>query len=193
MERDGVATVAYEYDPDTGLLSAKHFLSQGGEEVRSERWQHDAIGRATHEVHTDAASEDTQAYRFYYDGATPAQLTASDSPGLLTAVTGEGYTKVFAHRADGKIVRSTLTLDGWRTVETEVVRYAENDEIAEETTTVKDGSGQVLSAVTKRYGWDTHGALSTMHVNGQPLASWLGRTRHRFLISRGVKWTHRKC
>ncbi|WP_437913736.1 RHS repeat-associated core domain-containing protein [Sorangium sp. So ce302] len=172
MERDGIATVAYEYDPDTGLLVAKHFLSQGGEEVRSERWQHDAIGRATHEVHTDAASGDTQTYRFYYDGATPDQPAANDSPGLLTAVTGEGYTKLFAHRADGQIVRSTLTLDGWRTVETEVVRYAENDEIAEETTTVKDGSGQVLSAVTKRYGWTTYGALSTMRVNGQPLATF---------------------
>ncbi|WP_437913731.1 RHS repeat-associated core domain-containing protein [Sorangium sp. So ce302] len=172
VERDGIATVAYEYDPDTGLLVAKHFLSQGGEEVRSERWQHDAIGRATHEVHTDAASGDTQTYRFYYDGATPDQPAANDSPGLLTAVTGEGYTKLFAHRADGKIVRSTLTLAGWRTVETEVVRYTENDEIAEETTTVKDGSGQVLSAVTKRYGWTTYGALSSMRVNGQPLATF---------------------
>ncbi|WP_437576749.1 RHS repeat-associated core domain-containing protein [Sorangium sp. So ce887] len=172
VERDGVATVAYEYDSGTGLLSAKHFLSPDGEEVRSERWHHDAIGRATHEVHTDAASGDTQTYRFYYDGATPAQPTASDSPGLLTAVTGEGFTKEYEHRADGKVLRSTLRLDGWRTVETEVVRYAENDEMAEETTTVKDGSGQVLSAVTKRYGWDAHGRLSTLHVNGQPVASF---------------------
>ncbi|KYF64071.1 hypothetical protein BE11_19010, partial [Sorangium cellulosum] len=77
VERDGIATVAYEYDPETGLLSAKRFLSPDGEEVRSERWQHDAIGRATHEVHTDAASGDTQTYRFYYDGATPDQPAAS--------------------------------------------------------------------------------------------------------------------
>ncbi|XXX76291.1 RHS repeat-associated core domain-containing protein [Sorangium sp. So ce134] len=172
VARDGIATVEYAYDGDTGLLTAKRLLSPEDEEVRSVSWEHDAIGRATHEVHTDAVSGATQTYRFYYDGATPERPTASDSPGLLTAVTGEGFTKEYEHRADGKVVRSTLRLDGWRTVETEVVRYAENDEMAEETTTVTDGSGQVLSAVTKRHGWDAHGRLSTLDVNGQPLASF---------------------
>ncbi|WP_437779221.1 RHS repeat-associated core domain-containing protein [Sorangium sp. So ce1097] len=179
VARDGIATVEYEYDAATGLLSAKHFLSPQGDEVRSVSWEHDAIGRATHEVHTDAVSGATQTYRFYYDGATPEHPEASDSPGLLTAVTGEGYTKEYEHRADGKLLRSALTLDGWRTVEREVVRYAENDEMAEETTTVRDNGGRVLSAVTRRHGWDAHGRLSTVHVNGQPLATFRYDARGR--------------
>lgn len=172
VERDGIATVEYEYEPETGLLSTKGFLSPLGGEVRSVSRLYDAIGRVTHEIHADALTGETQTYEFYYDGATPEQPEANDAPGLLTAVTGEGYTKRFEHRADGRVVRSTLVLDGWRTVESEVQRYAENDEVAEETTTVRDGSGQVLSTVTKRYGWDSYGRLSTLHINGQPLATF---------------------
>ncbi|KYF80786.1 hypothetical protein BE11_13500, partial [Sorangium cellulosum] len=85
VARDGIATVEYEYDGETGLLTAKHLLSPEDEAVRSVSWEHDAIGRATHEVHTDLVSGAMQTYRFYYDGATPERPTASDSPGLLTA------------------------------------------------------------------------------------------------------------
>ncbi|WP_224248001.1 RHS repeat-associated core domain-containing protein [Hyalangium gracile] len=170
VERDGIATVEYQYAPTTGLLSTKRFLTPQASLARTESYQYDAIGRRTHTVHTDTASGATQTYRFYFDGATPAQPTNTSWPGFLTAITGEGYTKLLQYRMDGTLLKTTFTLDGWRTVETQST-YAEGSSVLQESATLKDGNGQALGTTTKTYAWDAYGRVSAISLNGQPWAS----------------------
>ncbi|SEL59920.1 RHS repeat-associated core domain-containing protein [Stigmatella aurantiaca] len=170
VERDGIATVAYQYAPTTGLLSTKLFLTPQDSLVRTESYQYDAIGRRTHTVHADAASGATQTYRFYFDGASPSQPTNTTWPGFLTAITGEGYTKLLQYRMDGSLLKSTFTLHGWRTVETQST-YAEGGAASLESATLKDSNGQFLSATTRAYAWDSYGRIKAIRLNGQPWAT----------------------
>ncbi|QSQ22843.1 hypothetical protein JY651_48430 [Pyxidicoccus parkwayensis] len=169
VERDGVANVDFEYAPGTWLISARRFRTPANALVRSEGYQYDAAGRRTVITHT-LAGGGVKTYQLYYDGASPAQPTNTSWPGLLTATAGDGYTKLLQYRPDGTLSRSTLTITGWRTVET-AFTYAESGDVKLEVTQVKDGSGNVLSTTSIGSGWDAYGRLSTMTLNGQPWAS----------------------
>jgi RHS repeat-associated protein len=171
VEREGVAAVEYEYDSVTGLLRFQDFLSAEGVAQRSEEWTYDAIGRKTAELHTDLETGEAQQYRFFYDGATPDAPAQRTHLGVLSAVEGDGYRKTFEYRADGEPSRRVLRLDGWRTVETSFT-YAEDNEVAEETTSVRDADGVLLSTSSKQQAWDAYGRLSAVRLNGTGLATF---------------------
>jgi RHS repeat-associated protein len=178
VARDGVANIDYEYSPGTWLVAAKRFRTPSNVLVRSESYQYDAIGRRTVLTHAKAGGE-VKTYQLYYDGAWPGQPSDTSWPGLLTGTSGEGYTKRLQYRADGTLARTTLSLTGWRTVETEL-SYADSGEVSLEVTRVKDTNGNVLSATSVGSGWDVYGRLSGLTLNGQPWATVhynaLGRT-----------------
>ncbi|MCE9667695.1 hypothetical protein LY474_07695 [Myxococcus stipitatus] len=169
VERDGVAKVDFEYTPGTWLVSAKRFRTPFNTLVRSESYQYDGAGRRTLISHANA-SGGVKQFRLYHDGATPSAPGDTSLPGLLTATSGDGYTKRLEYRADGLLAKTTLTLAGWRTVETEVA-YTENGEVDTEVTRVKDASGSVLSTTTLGYDWDAWGRMSALTLDGQPWAS----------------------
>jgi len=169
VERDGVANVDYQYTPGTWLVSAKQFRTTGNTLVRGESYQYDGIGRRTGLTHTSATGG-VKSYQLYYDGASPAAPANTSAPGLLTATSGDGYTKKMEYRTDGTLSKSTLQLSGWRTVESELT-YAESGEVSQEVTRVKDAGGAVLSTTTLGYAWDAWGRMSALTRNGQPWAS----------------------
>ncbi len=169
--REDIATVEYTYTPGTGQLEGKRFLSPAGQPMRAEAYAYDGLGRKKVETHTDLTTGASLAYRFHYDGATPAAPTLRTDVGLLTAVEGEGFLKTFSYYPDGKTWQRTVQLNGWRTVET-TWTYADNDDVAQATTTVRDAAGFVLSVSTQKQGWDTFGRLHTLHLDGQPLATF---------------------
>ncbi|EPX55090.1 hypothetical protein D187_009596 [Cystobacter fuscus DSM 2262] len=171
VTREGLATLVHEYEPVTGLLRSRRFLSAQGVAQRSESWTYDAIGRKSVEEHTDLLQGAVQHYRFFYDGATPDQPGRRTYLGELSAVQGEGYLKTFDYRADGKLSRYVLRLDGWRTVESEFT-YADNGEARQTTTSVWDATGGLLSVSSKEHRWDAHGRLSEVWLNGYPLATF---------------------
>src|SRR5262249_45659946 len=111
----------------------------------------------------------TQTYVYYYDGATPAAPDVQTDHGLLTAVVGNGYTKLLAYRPDGKLTRRTLSLMGWRTAVTDI-DYADSDAPREESITITDGQEQPRSRSTHRYRWNELGQLAGVQLNGADLA-----------------------
>ncbi|OJH38634.1 hypothetical protein BON30_20570 [Cystobacter ferrugineus] len=169
--REDIATVDYTYAPGTGLLEGKRFLSPAGQPMREEAYAYDGIGRKTVETHTDPTAGTSLAYRFHYDGATPAQPSLRTDVGMLTAVEGDGFVKTFSYYPDGKEWHRTVQLNGWRTVET-TWTYADNGDVAQASTAVRDSAGLLLSSTTLEHGWDTFGRLHTLHLNGQPLATF---------------------
>jgi RHS repeat-associated protein len=170
VERDAVANVEFEYKPTTWLVSEKRFLTPANTLVRAESYQYDALGRRTLITHTKAAGGGTQTYQLYYDGASPAQPGNTSWPGLLTATVGDGYTKRMEYRVDGTLLKTTLSLTGWRTVEG-ALTYAEGGDVEQEWVTVKDGNGQLLHSTSVGYAWDAHGRMSGLLLDGQPWAS----------------------
>jgi len=179
--REGIAIVDIAYDALSGLPASKTFSSPGGAARRTVSWTYDSIGRVTCEQHRDALSGATKAYLSYYDGATPANPTARTLPGLLTAVTGDGYTKQLEYRVDGALARRTIVLAGWRTVET-TIGYVESGAVGARKVRVLDGAGTPVAVHDWTYGFDTAGRLASVRLNGAPLAS-LGYDANGLLTS----------
>ncbi|MFY0582088.1 RHS repeat domain-containing protein [Cystobacter fuscus] len=171
VTREGLAGLVHEYEPVTGLLRSRRFLSAQGVAQRLESWTYDAIGRKSVEEHTDLIQGAVQHYRFFYDGATPDEPGRRTYLGELSAVQGEGYLKTFDYRADGKLSRYVLRLDGWRTVASEFT-YADNGEARQTTTSVWEANGGLLSVSSNEHRWDAHGRLSEVWLNGYPLATF---------------------
>ena len=138
VERDGVATLEFVYAPVTGFLQQKRFVGSTGTLRRTVTLIRDAIGRIEREDHTDATTGVTKSFRFYYDGATPEDPTATNARGLVTAVTGDGYIKRFAYRGDGRIVQRTLELGTWRRIVTDLA-FAEDGSTSGQTVSVYSG------------------------------------------------------
>ncbi|WP_143177394.1 polymorphic toxin-type HINT domain-containing protein [Cystobacter ferrugineus] len=171
VTREGLAELLYEYEPVTGLLRSRRFLSAQGVAQRLEAWTYDSIGRKSVEEHTDLLQGTVQHYRFFYDGATPDEPGRRTHLGELSAVQGDGYLKTFDYRADGKLSRYVLRLDGWRTVESEFT-YADNGEARLTATSVRDATGGLLSVSSREHRWDAYGRLSEVWLNGYPLATF---------------------
>ncbi|MFP2925664.1 polymorphic toxin-type HINT domain-containing protein [Pyxidicoccus sp. 3LG] len=170
LERQDVARVEYAYAPVTGLMNLKRFTTPAGASVRQVAFAHDSVGRLATETHSDATS--SLVYRYYRDGATPSQPAAVTTRGFVTAVEGPGYVKLTDYREDGRPVSRTLSLTGWRKVETQL-GYADSGEVASEATSVWDLQGTtptLLASNTRQHRWDVHGRLSESWLNGQLLA-----------------------
>ncbi|WP_163996153.1 RHS repeat-associated core domain-containing protein [Pyxidicoccus caerfyrddinensis] len=171
VERDGIANIDFEYAPGTWLVTAKRFRTPSNTLVRSEGYQYDAVGRRTVLTHT-AAGGGVKTYQLYYDGAFSGQPSDTSWPGLLTGASGEGYTKRLQYRPNGTLSKTTLSLAGWRTVETDL-SYAESGEVELEVTRVKDGGGNLLTTTSLGSSWDAYGRMSALTLDGQPWASVL--------------------
>ncbi|MFP2925371.1 RHS repeat-associated core domain-containing protein [Pyxidicoccus sp. 3LG] len=171
VERTDSAIIDYSYEPATGALTRKDFRTPAGVLARTVSWTHDGLGRVREELHTDVASGTTLSFRYYYDGATPAAPQAHDTPGLLTAVEGDGYVKELRYRADGQLRLKRLTFPGWRTVETEVVRL-DSGEVGEQTVRVLDAQGALLSSSTQEFLRDAWGRPSGLGLDGASFATF---------------------
>ncbi|MFE8604556.1 RHS repeat-associated core domain-containing protein [Archangium violaceum] len=169
LQRQGVASVEYVYAPTTGLLSLKRYASPADAVLRQVAFGYDSVGRIATETHSDSSGSPAQVYRYYRDGATPSQPELKTARGLVTAIEGEGYLKLFEYRADTSLERSILQLTGWRTVETQLA-YTDSGEVKSEMTSVLAADGSLLSTTTKGWRWDTYGRLSELWLNGVPVA-----------------------
>jgi RHS repeat-associated protein len=170
VEREGIATVDITYEATTGLLASKRHLSPSNVLVRSVAMAYDGIGRPKVEPHTDGLNGATRVFTYFYDGATPAAPSTRTTLGFLTAVTGSGYSKLFEYRADGLLVRRTLTLNGWRTVET-VLQYLESGTLGSRTVTIRDPGGVLLATSSIARSYDSSGRLSSLRLGGASLAT----------------------
>ncbi|MCP3139884.1 hypothetical protein LXT23_21405 [Pyxidicoccus sp. QH1ED-7-1] len=151
-------------------MDLKRFTTPAGASVRQVAFAHDSAGRLTTETHSDGTG--SVVYRYYRDGATPSQPTVVTTKGFVTAVEGPGYAKLTEYRADGRPVRRTLSLTGWRKVETQL-GYSDGGEVASESTSVWELQGvtpTLQSSTTRQHRWDVHGRLSESWLNGQLLA-----------------------
>jgi YD repeat-containing protein len=178
ISRDGIARIARTYvaigGGTTDLVATQSFasapVSGASVPVRSIAWTYDASGRKVTEKHTDVASAASSTFTYFYDGATPAAPTARTALGLLTAVTGDGYSKMFLYRADGQVTHRDVTLTGFRTIATDIA-YREDGTRRDETVTVKDSTGKVVQTSVHRQDVDAFGRPSSTSVNGALLAA----------------------
>lgn len=167
--REGLAKIGIGYDSTSGLPTVKHLSSPAGELQQSVSWTYDAIGRVLEELHADASG--TKTYSSYWDGATPTAPAANSSPGLLTAVTGDGYVKLLEYRVDGALTKRTVSLAGWRSIETSF-GYLSSGDIGSRATRVLDGNGTELSRSDWGYRFDTNGRPWLVTLNGAELVRY---------------------
>jgi RHS repeat-associated protein len=157
VEREGIATVEYAFSSVTGLLDQKRFLSPAGSLRRILSVVRDGIGRVTQEVHGDAVTGGTKTFRYYFDGATPENPSATSAAGLLTAVVGDGYVKRFEYRVDGSIARRTLEIGTWRKIVTDL-SYNEAGEPSGQAVSVFSGP-TLLIASSMADAYDANGRV----------------------------------
>jgi RHS repeat-associated protein len=170
VEREGIATVEYAYDPATGLLREKRFLNPGGLARRTVALTRDAVGRVTGELHTDLTSGTTKRFRYYFDGSTPESPSSSSAAGLLSAVAGEGFVKRFEYSPDGNVTRRTVEIGTWRKVVTEL-RYDEAGDPSGQTVAVYAGPTRLLTTARDQRH-DAYGRVAATLLGGATLATY---------------------
>ena len=170
VARDGAAAVRSEYEPATGLLTRKTYLSPAGVPQRKVDFTYDGIGRLKQATHVDLAVGGTKVFSYFYDGATPVAPLAKGIVGFLSGVTGDGFSKTLDNRVDGKLLKRVVRLGDWRTVET-AWGYIEGGQAGARQTRVSDGAGTLLSSTTEESRYDAYGRLQTLRLNGAPLAT----------------------
>jgi RHS repeat-associated protein len=171
VERTGVATLLYRYDPESGLVTEKTFTSPAGEAARRIGYRYDGVGRLISETHTALPDGASQSFAYFYDGATPEAPALRATPGLLTAVTGDRYSRHVTYRGDGRPVTVRVDLGAWRQVE-DSLQYGDDDGVSGTTRVVRDGATQeellrVSSSVTR----DAYGRSSGQTLDGSTLAT----------------------
>ena len=182
VTRDGIASIAYTYvtvpgaAPTTSdLVETQTFASapSSGAPVpqRQVSMRYDAAGRKQVETHRDLALGTQKGFSYFYDGATPANLSNTSARGLVTAITGDGYAKTFAYRADGKPMRRTIDLTGWRTVSTDFA-YRDDGSVRDQNVTVVDPAGSVVASSVRHHDVDAYGRVAQTTLNGAPLLSF---------------------
>ncbi len=170
VEREGIATVEYAYDAVTGLLREKKFISPGGTLRRTVTLVRDGIGRVEREIDTDVASGGSKTFRYYFDGATPENPSATNAIGLLTAVSGDGYVKRLEYRDDAKITKRTVDIGDWRRIVTSVL-YNEAGEPAGQSVSVSSGA-TLLIATSMADQYDMNGRLQTTTFGANSTATY---------------------
>lgn len=168
--RDGVARILHEYSATTGLLARTTYSTPSGAAMRRVDYSYDAIGRRTAAAHTDLVAGGSKTYRFFYDGATPDTPEARTDLGQLSAVTGDGFSKVFTHRADGLLLSRTTAITGFPAVRVDLT-YFEDGAPRSQSTTLLDERGVVLSRSKRASEVDDFGRLSQVTLNGALLAT----------------------
>ena len=177
VERDGVASVEDVFDATSGLPTERRYFTHAEARpanalVRTVRFTYDAIGRVTQEKHVDAIGGGTKVFTSYYDGATPSAPSARTTLGLQSAVAGDGFSKTFEYRPDGKILRRVVQLGSWRSVET-MWNYLEGGVAGGQRVRVFDGAGQLLVSTAQTELYDAYGRVQFLTLNGPTLASYL--------------------
>jgi len=169
VSRSGIGTIDYSYDATTGLLSTTKYSGNDGQLQRQSTFRYDSVGRKRTRV--DALASGTSlTFEWFYDGATPSAPTSQSTPGLLTAIAGDGFVKLFTYRADGRLATQITQLVGWRTVETDLA-YAENGASKGHTTTVRDATDAVLWTTQIADSYDAYGRVSAVTLGGSNLAT----------------------
>jgi RHS repeat-associated protein len=176
VARDGVATLAYTYDPATGLLKERDTVAAAGTPTAGTIWeraeyQYDGVGRISRETDVDSASGASKTFQYYYDGASPANPGATNALGLLTAVVGDRYTRTMTYRADGAETSRVVSIDGWRTIENDAL-FDEDGTIRQTTLRISDGSGNLLATDVSTSTRDAYGRLVATQRDGFPFASY---------------------
>ncbi|GHG73885.1 FG-GAP-like repeat-containing protein [Comamonas sp. JC664] len=170
LVREGVASIEYAYSPTTGLLMLKRMGAPTGAVHRQTTFVHDAVGRLVRETHEDFVGSAPQEYRYYWDGTSPDFPHLPSTLGLVSAIEGDGYTKLMNYHPDGKLSQRTLRLHGWYTLEW-LFTYADNGEVRSETSKIwSPHGGPLVSSKTKLWHWNTQGQLSELWMEGQPMA-----------------------
>ena len=158
IHRDGIASVIYKYAPVTGLLQERIYSAPGTADggQRSEVYAYDLQGRIIATTHTNLRTWKTQVFRSFYDGATPNEPQRRGAFGFLTATDGDGFTKIWTHRPDGKVSTQTLTLEGWRVV-TSAASYADDGAVRSRDILISDARGTPLHHVHETMLRDAYG------------------------------------
>jgi RHS repeat-associated protein len=170
VARGGIATVVTAYDVN-GRIASKTWQTPGGAAVRTVAFAYDSAGRCTLRTHTDVATGHTQTFQFYYDGATPSAPTAIVDRGFLSAVAGNGWSKLLGYRPDGSVSTRSLTLNGWRTVQAQL-SYFDDGTVRDHLTTVLDATGTPLSTTDLAIQVDANGRLTATTLGGANLATY---------------------
>jgi RHS repeat-associated protein len=170
ITRDGLGSIDNSYDAATGLLRTTRYSGADGVAVRAVTFGYDSIGRRVAEQHSDLIGGGTTTFAYYYDGATPSNPNGRTALGLLTAVVGDGFAKLLEYRGDGKLIRRTTELAGWRTVETQL-EYADDGAARGRVTTVRGPDETVLSTAHLKDQYDAYGRVNALTFNDHPLAA----------------------
>jgi RHS repeat-associated protein len=171
VTRDGVGTVAYSYQPNTGLLDRKEYRDTAGVLERTVELEYDAIGRVRCRVHVKPAGGEERRFTFRYDGETGSGEPMAGQRGYTTQVQGPAYTRTSAHNPDGTEASSSIDLAGWMRVDLSSTYYAGGALKEAHRVITRLSDGAVIEDVVTGHIYDEWGRLGRIVVDGQELAN----------------------
>jgi RHS repeat-associated protein len=171
VARDGVGTVAYAYQPTTGLLESKEYRDTDGVIERTVEFEYDDIGRLISRSHAKPSTGDEAQFTYRYDGEIAGSDPLPGQLGYTTQIEGPAYTRTSVHNPDGSEASSTVDLDGWMKVDLTSTYHAGGalKELHRVITRLSDGA--VIDDVVTEHAYDAWGRLAQIIVNRLPLAT----------------------
>ncbi len=177
ITRDNLGSFEYSYNFTTTLLSQKRRYDRLGALQISEDYTYDLIGRVLtktlSKINPDGTVASSTVYSYSYDGLNLNPTDRVGQAGFLTGVASSSFTKSFVYRPDGKIIKSILTIPGFREFKTQFT-YLSHGEIESRIQTVKN---LVTNAIDSNYTlsneYDRFGNILHLKQNGNYFAHFL--------------------
>lgn len=177
VERENIGAIEYSYNLATTLLSQKRRYDRLGVLQLREDYTYDLIGRVLTKILTQVNSDGTDGssttYTYSYDGLNLSAPERVGQEGFLTGVSSSAYSKSFVYRPDGKILRSTVSIPGFREFKAEFT-YLSHGAVESRIQTVKNlTTNGVESNYTLMNEYDRFGNILRLKHNGNFFAHFL--------------------
>lgn len=174
IEWDNGPSFEYQYSPGTGLLSSTKVFDAKGNASRAILYEYDSIGRPIAKVYAalgaNGLATAVQGYRFYYDGGSLEMPNKQTDVGMLSGVSGTGFSKTFEHSDDGTLTAFHVSFGGWRSVD-ESYLYYDDGELKALTREISS-NGCSMSKETRSVERDEWGRVERTLADTSPFAEF---------------------
>ncbi|MFZ9595141.1 MAG: hypothetical protein ACO3A2_03595, partial [Bdellovibrionia bacterium] len=191
--RDGVGSIGYQYEIETGLLKSKIYLDSRGLPIRTVVHTYDPIGRVIETTYQKSEPTDSppETYLFTYDGNLADGRTVPGQFGFLSSTRGPGFYKNFKYRADEKVIEQQLYILGGPTWTTSY-EYRPDGSISKKVTEIIETDLHKKS-INSDFGVDDLGRPASLSINSHRLLEYKYNDYseiERILFSNSDEQTH---
>lgn len=192
IERTNLGSFEYSYNFATTLLSQKRRYDRLGALKLQEDYTYDLIGRILTkrltQINSDGSNGSSTIYAYSYDGLNLNSAERIGQIGFLTGVSSDSFSKAFIYRTDGKVLKSIVTIPGFREFKTQF-SYLSHGEVESRIQTVKNlVTNSIESTYSLTNEYDRFGNVLRLKHNGNYFAYYLnnefGQVRNIDLVGK---------